>query len=144
VTSGNVRLPVSVTFQPASRSRLAVLSAAPSVDEMLNTRTSAFAGAGDADDVAELEVVTVEVAIDDDWCLRVAGAHRLDPTNRTPRQEQQHITIARRAARRSFAGSFGRPLYRQALRTRNRQVTSKPSDRAAPGLLLLAAACAAV
>src|SRR6185437_12274510 len=38
VTSGSVRLPVSVTFQPASRSRVAARSAAPATSEMLNTR----------------------------------------------------------------------------------------------------------
>ena len=43
VTSGSVRLPVSVTFQSASRSRAAVRSAAPATSEMLNTRTSALA-----------------------------------------------------------------------------------------------------
>ena len=53
-----VRLPVSVTFQSASRSRLAVFSAAPATSEMLKTRTSAFARRRASDDSAPVvEVV---------------------------------------------------------------------------------------
>src|SRR6478735_7786083 len=60
-TPSRTRLPVSVTFHSASRSRVAVPSAAPGTSEMLNTRTSALAcsgsGEGSALEVALLVVV---------------------------------------------------------------------------------------
>ena len=64
VVSGSSRLPVSVTFQSASRSRVAVASAAPSTVPMLNTRTSGRSGSAGADVVVGV-VVVVTAAIDE-------------------------------------------------------------------------------
>jgi hypothetical protein len=70
----------------------------------LKTRTSAFAGAGFADDVAELVVPAVLVAIDDDWSPSESPEPiAWNPTSRntTPRNSNT-ITMARKGSPEEF------------------------------------------
>ena len=88
-----------MTFHSASRSRFAVLSAAPATSEMLYTRTSALAGSASAvGDALVVEVaVTVVTAVDELLSLSSPEPMAWNPTSRntTPRNSST-MTMARR------------------------------------------------
>ena len=155
VTSGAVRLPVSVTFQPASRSRSPMRLAPPSSPPMLKTRTSALA-AGAADVLAVVEV-TVRVAVESSVLSLLPEPMAWKPTSRkmTPRNSST-MTMARsgrpeESGTRSFiaptvavAGCSSRKRSSPGWSTRKiRGPRSRAGGRRAPSAGLPAAGAAA-
>ena len=124
-----------------SRSRLAVLSAAPAVSEMLYTRTSALAGRCRRDVGGGVEVV-VTVG---HRAIVVAGVVAAEPIawnptsrNTTPEEQQHHHHGAQGQPGGVCAGSSAHCIDGVRADPRKAQVTSKPSRRAARAFCRLA------